>query len=82
MKLIKQCRWCGSEMLTTRSSKVLCSQKCHNQFHYWRHKTMPGLGPAIAFKYIDDCLSEDNHPNEQHPTHRTDEVNAAQTKST
>ena len=43
---------------------------------------MPGLGPAIAFKYIDDCLSEDNHPNEQHPIHRTDEVNAAQTKST
>lgn len=39
---------------------------------------MPGLGPAIAFKYIDDCLAKDNHPNEQHSIHSTDEVNSKQ----
>ena len=54
-------------MVTTRGSKILCSQKCHNQMHYWRHKNYPGERPALAFKFIDNWLREGIHPNPNHP---------------
>lgn len=74
MKLIKQCNWCGSEMLTTRSSKILCSQKCHNQLHYWRQKHYPGEGPKLAFEVINNLLNEGEHPNPDHPVNANDQT--------
>jgi hypothetical protein len=74
MKLIKQCKWCGSEMLTTRSSKILCSQKCHNRFHYWRQKAFPGEGTKVAFDAINNLLNEGEHPNPDNPINKIDEA--------
>lgn len=50
-------------MLTTRSSKILCSQKCHNHFHYWRQKSYPGEGPVAGFKLIQILSKAHQHPN-------------------
>lgn len=74
MKLIKLCKWCNAEMVTTRSSKLLCSRQCHNQMHYWRHKNYPGEGPAVAFKAIDNLLCEGSHPNSNHPINAEKEL--------
>jgi len=49
----KCCAWCEAEMSTLRSSKKLCSQKCHNQFHYWRQKNYPGMGVVYGFEMLD-----------------------------
>jgi len=52
MQVIKPCEWCNSPMITTRSSKRLCSTKCHSAFHRWRIKHFPGLGPEQGFKML------------------------------
>lgn len=76
MKLVKTCKWCGSEMLTTRSTKILCSQRCHNQFHYWRTKNFPDDDTKVALKVIDNWLSENTHPNPGHPINLIDAIAA------
>lgn len=63
-------------MLTTRSTKILCSQRCHNQFHYWRMKNYPSDNAKISLRIIDNWLTENTHPNPKHPINKFDEIEA------
>lgn len=58
--VFRPCAWCGCQMQTERSSKKLCSVKCQNQFHYWRHKHYPGKGPAYGFEMLKTQKQEVN----------------------
>lgn len=61
--IIKHCIFCGSAMETQRSSKKLCSQSCHNKYHYWRHKV--GLSNKEGFSVLKDLAEAGQHPNQQ-----------------
>lgn len=60
MVVIKECAWCKAEMQTTRSSKKLCSSKCHVAFHRWRQKALPGAGPAQGFELLKQQQVKEN----------------------
>lgn len=71
--ITKVCQWCGASMETTRSSKRLCSARCHQAFHRWRQSILPGAGPKDGFKLIQDWMAENSHPNSNHPVNKLDE---------
>lgn len=71
--ITKVCQWCGASMETTRSSKRLCSARCHQAFHRWRQKFYPAEGPAFGFKLIEEWVSENMHPNPNHSINKVAE---------
>ena len=78
--ITKICHWCGTEMQTSKCSKRLCSQRCHQAFHRWRNKHYPGEGPAFGFSLIKEALLKNDHPNKAHQIHKS--IQAQQSEET
>lgn len=71
----RHCLWCNAKFPFTYRNRMLCSQKCHCDFHRHRAKYFSHLTPREFKHLIIDWLSLDvpDHPNKNHPAHKLNE---------
>ncbi len=67
------CLWCSKRFTYTYPNRMLCSQKCHCDFHRFRVKDYSGLSPLEFKNLIVEMLKQHQHPNKNHPINTTNE---------
>lgn len=52
--IFRPCLVCGSQMLTKRSNRAICSSSCHGKWHRARVKLFPSLSPSEVFNHLEE----------------------------
>jgi hypothetical protein len=68
----RECKWCGLPVLTKRSHTKLHAA-CGVPFYRWRCSALPGITTKEAMYYIEQQLSNNQHPNPKYKGDTQDE---------